>query len=149
KTTVLTNIDTNSGLEVYISVPVQQAPRLRVGLPVRLLNETGDVIDNVTVTFVSPSVDDATQTVLTKAALPSRGHFRTDQFVRARVVWSTAPGLTVPVTAVLRINAQYFVFKIENGGRGQVAKQQPVTLGAVVNNEYIARDGLKAGDQLI
>ena len=91
---------------------------LRVGLPVRLLNETGQVTQTVSVTFVSPSVDDSMQTVLVKAALPSGANFRTDQFIRARVVWQTAPGLTVPVTAVLRINGQYFVFKIENGGRG-------------------------------
>jgi type IV secretory pathway VirB6-like protein len=89
--------------------------------------------------------------VLVKAALPSgEGHFRTDQFVRAHVVFSTDLGLTVPVTSVLRINGQFFVFKIENGQRGgMVAKQTPVTLGAVVNNEYIVVSGLKAGDQLI
>jgi RND family efflux transporter MFP subunit len=60
KTTTLTTIDTNSGLEVYISVPVQQAPRLRVGLPVRIVNESGEVVQTVSVTFVSPSVDDST-----------------------------------------------------------------------------------------
>jgi RND family efflux transporter MFP subunit len=149
KSTTLTTIETNSGLEVYINVPVQQAPRLRVGLPVRLINETGQVTQTVPVSFVSTSVDDSMQTVLVKAALPSGASFRTDQFIRARIVWTNAPGLTVPVTAVLRINGQYFVFKIENGGRGMAAKQQAVSLGPVINNEYIVLDGLRAGDQLI
>jgi RND family efflux transporter MFP subunit len=149
KTTTLTTIDTNAGLEAYVYVPVQQAPKLHVGLPVRLLNDAGQTIETVNVTFVSPSVDEA-QTVLAKAAVTgSSATFRTDQFVRADVVWSTRPGLTVPVTAVLRINGQDFVFKIENGPRGQVAHQQPVVLGSVVGNDYVVVDGLKAGDQLI
>jgi len=149
KTTTLTTIDTNAGLEVYINVPVQQAPKLHVGLPVRLVNDSGQMIETIPITFVSPSVDE-TQTVLAKAAVTgSSVMFRTDQFVRTDVVWSTRPGLTVPVTAVLRINGQDFVFKIENGPRGQVAHQQPVTLGQVVGNDYVVVDGLKAGDQLI
>jgi RND family efflux transporter MFP subunit len=150
KTTNLTTIDSNAGFEVYINVPVQQASKLHVGLPVRVVSDTGETLATERVTFVSPSVDDATQTVLAKAAVTSgAASFRTDQFVRADVVWSTKPGLTVPVTAVLRINGQYFVFQIQNGPRGQVAHQQPVTLGPVLGNDYVLIDGLKAGDQLV
>ena len=148
KTTTLTTIDSNAGLEVYIYVPVQQAPKLHVGLPVRLISDTGQPIETINITFVSPSVD-GTQTVLAKAAVSGSSTFRTDQFVRADVVWSTQPGLTVPVTSVLRINGQGFVFTIENGPRGEVAHQQPVTLGQVVGNDYVVVDGLKAGVQLI
>ena len=36
RTTVLTTVDENGILEVYINVPVQQAPQLKLGLPVRL-----------------------------------------------------------------------------------------------------------------
>ena len=39
--------------------------------------------------FVSPQVDDQTQSVLVKAPVPSTKGFRTEQFVRAPVVWST------------------------------------------------------------
>src|SRR3954463_7815864 len=41
KTTQLTTIDAQAGLEVYLNVPVQQAPQLRTGLPVRLLDDAG------------------------------------------------------------------------------------------------------------
>lgn len=150
KTTMITTVDTNSGLEVYVEVPVQQAPKLHLGLPVRILNESGQTIATEAVTFVAPSVDDSTQTVLAKAAVTSTTPlFREDQYVRAEVVWSTKPGLTVPVTAVTRINGTPFVFAVENGPRGQVAHQQAVTLGPVMGNDYVLLDGLKAGDQLI
>ena len=150
RATMLTTIEDNSGLEAYLNVPVQQAPDLRVGLTVRFLGDAGDVITAQPITFVSPSVDDNTQTVLVKTALPASARFRTDQFVRGRVVWSTAPGLTVPLSAVLRINGQYFVFVAEDGRGGMtLARQRAVTLGAVLGNDYVVLSGLKAGERLI
>jgi len=88
--------------------------------------------------------------VLAKVALvEGRGQFRADQFVRARVVWSTAPGLTVPVTAVVRVNAQFFACVAEKTDQGMVAKQKPVQLGDIVANDYMVQSGLAAGEQLI
>ena len=102
------------------------------------------------VSFVSPNVDDATQTVLAKAAVvEGRGKFRADQFVRVRIVWRSEPGLTVPVTAVNRVNGQYFAFVAEKADAGLVAKQRAVQLGDIIGNDYIVREGLKAGEQLI
>jgi RND family efflux transporter MFP subunit len=139
KTTTLTTIDDNAGMELYLNVPVQQAPGLKVGLPVRLIDESGTPMATERVTFVSPTVDDNTQSVLVRA----------NQFVRAQIVWSTDPGFTVPVTSVLRINGQYFVFVAESDKGGLVAHQRAVTLGPVIGNNYILLGGLKAGDQLV
>lgn len=150
KSTVLTTIDENDVLEVYINVPVGQAPLLKVGLPVRLIDDSGRLIATNPIGFVSPNVDTATQTVLVTAPLvEGRGQFRADQFVRARVVFSEAPGLTVPVTGVLRINGQYFAFVVEKGEAGTIARQKPVDLGDIVGNEYVVRSGLQPGEQLI
>jgi RND family efflux transporter MFP subunit len=150
KSTVLTTVDDNAGLEIYISVPVQQAPNLKLGLPVRIVNEKGETIVTERITFVSPSVDDQTQTVLAKAAVTRAGSFRNDQFVQTRIVWSATPGVTMPVVAAVRISGQYFAFvaePAENGGL--VARQRQVTLGPMVGNEYIVTSGLKPGDKLI
>lgn len=149
KSTMLTTIDENDALEVYVSVPVSQAGELKVGLPVRIM-EDGKVIATNNITFVSPNVDDATQTILAKATLvEGRGRFRADQFIRVRIVWSAEPGLTVPVTAVMRVNGQYFAFVAEKGDQGLVAKQHAVQLGDIIGNDYVVREGLKAGEQLI
>lgn len=150
KSTLLTTIDANAGLEVYLNIPVQQAPKLKVGLPVRLLDDAGTPVATQKINFISPSVDTTTQTVLAKVPLAAPGTFRTDQYVRAQVVFSTEPGLTVPVTAMLRINGQYFVFVAEPGEDGRlIAHQRAVTLGPVIGNEYVALTGLKAGEKLI
>lgn len=149
KSTMLTTVDENDALEVYVSVPVSQAAELRVGLPVRIM-EDGKVIATNRITFVSPNVDDATQTILAKATLvEGRGKFRADQFIRVRIVWSSEPGLTVPVTSVMRVNGQYFAFVAEKTDQGLVAKQHPVQLGDIIGNDYVVREGLKAGEQLI
>jgi RND family efflux transporter MFP subunit len=151
KGTVLTTIDDNTGLEVYVSVPVREAAKLRAGLPVRIVGESGRVIASTRANFVSPSVDDATQTVLVKAPVaPGDGSFRTDQFVRVQVVFSNAPAVTIPVVSVSRISGQQFAFVAEPGeGGGLVARQRPLVLGPVVGDSYVVLGGLKAGDRLI
>ncbi len=150
RATPLTTIDDNAGLEAYINVPVQDAPRLRAGLPVQLMGDDGSVVATERLYFVASSVDD-TQTVLAKATLgASAARFRADQFIRARVVWSEAPGVKIPLVAVTRVGGQFFVYVAQPGeGGGLVARMRPVTLGAVVGNEYVVKEGLTAGEQLI
>jgi RND family efflux transporter MFP subunit len=150
RSTVLTTIDQNAGLEVYVNVPVREAQHLKVGLPVHLLDDAGEVVTTAQLTFVSPAVDARNQSVLAKATLDRAAGLRTEQFVRVRVVWSEAPGLTVPLVAVNRVNGQYFVFVAESGDGGKtVARQRAVDLGAVVGNDYVVKSGLKAGEKLI
>jgi RND family efflux transporter MFP subunit len=151
KATPLTTIEDNSGLELYLNVPVQEAVRLKLGLPVKFLDSNGAEIVTERVNFISPSVDETTQTVLVKTPAATRGGaFRSDQFVRARVIWSSAPALTVPVGAVSRISGQFFAFVAEPGDGGQlIAHLRPITVGTLANNEYIVTGGLKAGDKVI
>ena len=67
------------------------------------------------------------------------------------MIWSTAPGLTIPLTSVMRINGQYFAFVADDSpkGGGLVAHQRAVQLGPVVGNNYVVLGGLKAGEKLI
>jgi RND family efflux transporter MFP subunit len=149
--TVITTIDDRAGLEAYIQVPLDRSPDVRVGLPVQLLDDEGKVIATNPITFVAPRVDDATQTVLVKSALKEvPPEVRVQQFVRSRIVWRTAPALTVPVTAVTRISGQYFCFVAEPAPQGGlVAKQKPLQVGELAGNDYIVTGGVKAGDRLI
>ncbi len=149
RSTVLTTIDGSAGLELYINVPVQEAPNLKVGLPVHLLDDSGAVLATERLSFVSPSVDGATQSVLAKATLEKGESLRTEQFVRARVVWSERATLTAPVIALNRIGGQYFAYVAEGGAAGTVARQRVVDPGPVVGNDYVIKSGLKPGERLI
>jgi RND family efflux transporter MFP subunit len=150
QSTVLTTIEDNEALEAYISVPVQLAPGLQLGLPVRIMDDSGETLVSTKISFVSPSVDDATQSVLVKAPVDTRGVvLRSDQFVRTEIVWSTESQLTLPVIATQRISNHYFVFVAEEAEGGLAARQRSVTLGPVVGDSYVVLGGLDAGDRLI
>jgi RND family efflux transporter MFP subunit len=150
KSTVITTIDQNEQLEAYIQVPIERSPDLRIGLPVQLLDADGAVASTNPVSFVAPRVDESSQSILVKSVLKEvPAKLRAQQFLRARIVWATTEGLTVPVVAVSRISGQYFCFAVETKEGGLVARQRAVTVGEVLGDDYVLRGGLKAGDRIV
>lgn len=149
-TTLLTTVDQPGALEAYIFVPVDHTRDLRVGDGVELLDSNNKAMARSSINFVSPQVDDATQTVLAKAPVPNaNGAFRNEEMVNVRVTWRVTKGLEIPVLATQRINGEFFVFLAETGPKGTVARQQQVQLGDIIGNDYVVLSGLKAGDHLI
>jgi RND family efflux transporter MFP subunit len=148
--TVITTVDQAQGLEVYVNVPLERAAELKPGLPVEIVDGEGRVLARNPVTFIAPRADDATQSVQVKARLDAMPpDVRVLQYVRARIIWSEDPVLTVPVNAVSRLAGQYFVFVVEAGGQGTVARQKPIAVGEVVGDDYVVWSGLEAGDRVI
>lgn len=148
--TILTTIDESRDLEAYVGVPLERSASLRTGLQVDLLDADGSVVASNPITFVAPRADDSTQSVLVKVALgrmpPS---VRVMQYMRARIVWSNEPRLTVPLVAVSRISGQYFVFVAAAGPQGDVARQTPIAVADLVGEDYVVTSGLQAGDRVI
>ena len=148
--TVITTIDQNDALEAYVQVPLDRSPDLRVGLPVQILDAEGKVLATNPITFVAPRVDDSTQTVLVKSAMKEvPAAVRVQQFVRARIVWRSIPGITVPLTAVTRISGQHFCFVVEQKDGGLVARQKPIQVGEMIGNDYVVVGGLAPGDRVV
>jgi RND family efflux transporter MFP subunit len=147
--TLLTTVDSPGGLEAYISVPVERAGALRVGMPVRVVDDSGSVLADSRLAFVSPQVDDQTQTVLAKAAIDGGGKLRPAQLVRVRLVWGTREGPVVPALAVSRISGQYFAFVAEGEKGALVARQRVLQLGQMTGNDYVVLAGIKSGDRVI
>ncbi|HZT78540.1 MAG TPA: efflux RND transporter periplasmic adaptor subunit [Vicinamibacterales bacterium] len=149
--TLLTTIDQNETLEAYVSVPVERAPDLRLGLPVQIVAAEGnDVLATSKISFVSPHVDDQTQSVLVKATVPNpSGALRASQYVRARIVWRSTTGILIPVTAVLRVSGQFFAFVAQDSGGKFVAKQRPIKVGSIVGDSYPVLEGVKPGDRIV
>jgi len=148
--TLLTTVDQPGALEAYIYVPADRGRALRIGLPVQLLDDSGNVAVNTKITFISPQVDTETQTVLAKAMVENPGaKLRIAQQTRARVIWGMHEGPVVPVLAVQRINGRFFAFLAVNEGKGTVARQKLLTVGDTVGNDFAVTDGLKPGDHVI
>jgi multidrug efflux pump subunit AcrA (membrane-fusion protein) len=167
--TTITTIIQNSSLELNLSVPIERTPKLRTGLPVELLDDQGKRLATGQVTFISPQVNNTQQAVLAKASFPSNGRLKDGQFVRARVIWETSPGILVPTGAVARIAGQTFVYVAAQGSAAkpgespaaspaenqpsgqpqQVAQQRLVKLGNIQGNNYQVLEGLKPGEQVV
>jgi RND family efflux transporter MFP subunit len=149
--TVLTTIDQNETLELYVSVPIERSSALRIGLPIQILASDGSApIATTTVSFISPHVDDSTQSILVKGEVRNPdAKLRGSQYVRARLVWKTTDGLVIPVTAVLRISGQVFAFVAEQAGGKLVAKQRAITVGPIAGENYPVLTGIKAGERIV
>ena len=150
-TTQLTTVDKPGGLEVYVYVPIEHSSQLKMNLPVEVLDSDGKVMASSRVSFISPQVDNTTQTVLVKARIPNNNDaLRQSQFIRSRIVWGTHQNPEVPILAVSRLAGQYFAFVAEpqNGG-SYVARQKALKIGQTVGNDYEVQEGIKPGDKVI
>jgi multidrug efflux pump subunit AcrA (membrane-fusion protein) len=150
-TTNLASLTENQNLEVNISIPIERATQLQVGTPIELLDAQNEVVGRSRISFISPSVNNETQSVLVKSLYNnSNGQLRADQFSRARVVWDRRPGVLVPTTAISRVAGQDFVFTAEtNEKSGTIARQKPVKLGEIQGNSYQVIEGLKNGEKIV
>jgi RND family efflux transporter MFP subunit len=138
-------------LEANVNVPLSLAPRLGPDTVVQVLGPDDKPVVEAPVSFVSPSVDPATQTVLVKGVFENTTKLRYSQYVRVRLVYDQRKALVVPVVAVTRQGGQPFVYVAVRGNPsgGLVAEQRPVELGEVVGNDYVVTSGLKAGEQVV
>jgi len=119
-------------------------------LPVELYDNAGTLLEKTKIDFVSPQVDNPLQGILAKASIHSGAVMvRHSQIIKARVVWDTKPKAVVPVLAVTRLGGQTFVYVAEDQGGKFFAKQQPITVGDTVGNDYAVQSGLKQGDKVI
>jgi multidrug efflux pump subunit AcrA (membrane-fusion protein) len=147
--TELATITQNNALEVNVSIPIERAARLRIGTPIELLDADGKRVGTSQVFFIAPNTASNTQSLLVKSLFDNaKGQLRTDQYVRARVIWDRRPGLTVPTTAISRLAGESFVYVAENDKSGLVARQRLVKLGMIEGNQYQVLDGLKVGDRI-
>ncbi len=150
-TTILTTVDRPGTLEAYVYIPVERSAQLKMNLPVDLVDTSGKVLTASRVTFISPQVDNATQTVLIKAQVPNNNDaLRNAQFIRARVIWGSEQRPVVPVVAISRIGGLYFAFVAESDSKGgYVVHQKALQVGQIVGNDYVVLDGIKPGDKVV
>jgi RND family efflux transporter MFP subunit len=149
-TTPLTTVDKPGSLEAYVYIPVERSGQLRPGLPVQIIDQSGEVIAESRINFISPQVDSTTQTVLAKAPIANNNdRLRNAQFIHARIIWGTQDRTVVPVLAVSRIGGQFFAFVAEQQDGKTVAHQKPLRVGEMTGNNYVVLEGIKPGDKII
>lgn len=149
--TVLTTVDQPGNLELYVNVPVERSGDLALGKRVQILDTNGNPAAEGKLTFLSPHVDDQTQTILVKSVIENKhGKLRTSQFTRSRIIWGSQPGITVPILAVSRINGQFFAYVAEGTDtKSLTAHQRQIQVGDMIGNDYVVLSGIKPGEHII
>jgi len=147
--TLLTTLDDEKmPLEAYISVPVESQARLKLDLPVRLVDAEAKLLSKGAISFISPRVDNASQTVLVKARIDDASNLRTQQLLRARIVWRSTPAISIPTTSLSRQSGLTFVFVV-NDAKPPTVAQRPVKLGSTTGNDVLVTEGLKPGERFV
>jgi RND family efflux transporter MFP subunit len=147
---LLTTVDEMKDLEAYIYVPTERSGQVRMGLAVELTDTTGKLLEKTKIDFLSAEVDDSLQGILVKAPVHlAPDVLRTEQLIKARIIWSSSAMAVVPVLSVVRQGGQSFVFLAKQQNGHVAASQTPVTLGETVGNMYSVSAGLAPGDKVI
>lgn len=147
---ILTRLTANDQLELRLPISLQHKADLKIGLPVQMVDAQGKVLATGRISFISPSVNQDSQTILAKATFDnSEGLFKDGQFVTAEVVWNQKQNaVVIPMTAVRFQGDQRFVFLAE-GQDKLTAKRQPVKLGLIQGDRAEILEGLQPGQKLI
>lgn len=154
-TTQLTSITQNNPLQIEISIPQERAAELRKGMPVELVDNQGKILGRSQVFFISPNVNQNTQSILVKATFDnSNNQLRASEYVNARVIWQRSPGVLIPATSVVRLAGETFVYVAKKPSASQdkpeyIAKQRRIKLGDIRGNNYQVLEGLRAGERII
>lgn len=98
--------------------------------------------------FISPTFSQQTGTFLVRAELPNAsGVLRPGMFVKANVSGDTRPNaLVVPQKAVQETSNGHVVYLVTADGKAEI---RPVIVGDWVGNDWVIKQGLKAGEQVI
>ncbi len=130
-------------------VPEKYLSRIKDGQAVQIKVEAypqdrfnGDIV------FISPTVDEATRTVLITAAVPNPdGKLRQGMFVDVSLVFNERPGaITVPEEAVVLKGDQSVVYEVL---KDQTVLVKPVDCGLRVDGRVEILKGLEEGETVI
>ena len=163
--TPLTVLESTDSVYVDFSLPQQNLPDIKVGLPVRVtLEATKDIVYEGVIAAVEPQVDAATRTMKVRASVPNKGEkLRPGMFATVAIVLPPKPAaIVIPVTSLVHASFGDSIFIIEekkddagapvagaDGKPAKVARQQFVKI-AETRGDYVAVvDGVTAGQDVV
>lgn len=143
--TVIVEVMDLNRLAVSAQIPATAANNLKIGEEVQILT---DPPVTTSLSFVSPAVDAADGTVLTRALLPPDSGLRPGQFVQLKIITAVhTNSLAAPVESVITSEDGKNMIALI---KGDEAAQTPVTAG-LRENDWVEIEGqdLKEGDSVV
>jgi len=144
---ILFSIVDDSVVWADIIVYKQDISRVRVGAPVALKSDAGDIIAQSEVAFVLPVIDEVSRTATARVVVDnSEGTLTPGQFVIADLsVGTSTKVLRVPQSAVQLVEDKSAVFVPVDGGFAP----RPVMVGTTAGGYVEIKAGLEEGDRFV
>jgi membrane fusion protein (multidrug efflux system) len=97
--------------------------------------------------MIDGQFDKTTGAITVRATFPNaQGLIRSGNTGKIRLSLVHADALTVPESATIEMQDKVFVFALADSNK---VKKVPITIGGKNGTDYIVKDGLKAGDQIV
>lgn len=133
-------------LRLRLEVPEREAPRVRLGQPVRFQVEGSTNQQSTTLMRLSPSIAEANRMLVVEADVAGGGVLRPGAFVRAEIVVDpNEPGLAVPLEALVVFAGLEKVVTVQEGK----ARERVIVTGRRGPDWVEVLDGLKAGEPVV
>jgi Cu(I)/Ag(I) efflux system membrane fusion protein len=135
---------------VWVLVDVYEAdvPYVNLGDHARLTIEGQPAPLDARVSFLAPTIDEATRTRKVRLELDNKhGDLLPGAFAAAELELPLGKGLSIPESAVIRTGARSIVF-VAHQERGQHLEPREVTLGPLIGDQYRVDKGVSAGEHV-
>ena len=133
---------------VQADVYERDVPNVRVGDTAKLSMQGEDQALEGKVTFLAPTIDEATRTRKVRFELANKnGRILPGAFATVELNVPMGKGLAVPESAVIRTGARAIVFVV-HGAQNEHVVPREVKLGPLVSDFYRVESGLADGDQV-
>ncbi|MFT3974710.1 MAG: efflux RND transporter periplasmic adaptor subunit [Amaricoccus sp.] len=153
--TVLATLQDLDNMRVDFSLPEQQIPMVRIGMPVSATSEVGDLQIRGKIIAIEPKIDPNSRLVTVRAQLDDPGAgLNPGQFIRVWVELPEEQGvMALPQTVVTSNLYGDSVFVVRTQGEGDQAKQTVeqvfVKTGRRSGQLVEIADGIAAGDEVV
>ncbi|MDJ0615819.1 MAG: efflux RND transporter periplasmic adaptor subunit [Calothrix sp. MO_192.B10] len=152
--TKIGTITQNQPLEIKINVPKKLSFRLRKGMPVEVMSEQGKKLGKTRIYLISQKKGDSKFIVVKALLKNTKSKLRTDELVRARLIFNRRPGALIPRAAIFRVAEESFVYvaetiKLTQNNSQLIARQRRIKLGNIRGNTYQVLGGLQPGERIV
>ncbi len=139
-----------SSLKVVTNVPENYAARVTKGSKVFIKVPDVNRSYNSTISFLSTSIDPSNRSFITEAALPSDPILKPNMVATVGILdYDASNTISIPVNVVQSDESGKYVFVLQKGGKGVIAKRRTIELGQVQGEKVEIKAGLTHGDVLI
>ncbi len=122
--------------------------KIRLGDRLKFENKATRKVQEGTISFISPAVNQQTRIVEVRADLNnSSGSLKPGMFISTSIFSTSEAGIIIPKSAVLWTGKRSIVYV--KSSNEQSFELREVVLGDAVNDQYVIESGLKEGEEVV